>query len=133
MSWDVFVQDIPPHAASLDDIPDDFEPQPLGPRSRIVAAIVRIAPFADVSDPSWLRIDGHGVDLEVSLGDDDPVEEFAFHVRGGDASAGFIAAVLKELGLRAIDGESETGLFDERTAAASLERWKSFRDAATRG
>lgn len=133
MSWDVFVQDIPLHVASVEEIPHDFAPQPLGPRSRIIDAIRYVAPFADTSDPAWVRIEGHGCDIEVNIGDTDPVQGFAFHIRGSDASVGVVAAVLARLGLRAFDPGSDTGFFDAATASASLERWMAFRERALGG
>jgi hypothetical protein len=133
MSWDVFVQDIPRHVASVDEIPDDFAPQPLGSRASIVDAIRCVAPFADTSDPSWVRIEGHGCDIEVSLGGDDPVDHFAFHIRGGDVSVAVVAAILARLGFRAFDPDSDTGLFEVDSARASLEKWMAFRDRALGG
>jgi hypothetical protein len=128
MSWDIYVQDLPATAISTDDIPDDFRPRPLGSRQRIIASILKIAPFSDVSNPSWIRIDGHGADLEVSLGDDEIVEHFVIHVRSGEASIGVIAAVLEDLGYRALDPQAETGIFDPAAAASGLARWLAYRD-----
>ena len=68
MSWDIFVQDIPWTARSVADIPDDFSPRPIGSPSRVLEAIRAAAPFADVSDPTWVRIDALGVSIEVNLG-----------------------------------------------------------------
>lgn len=130
MSWDVFVQDIPKDAASVAEIPDDFVPQPIGPRSRIIDAIRYVAPFADISDPAWVRIEGNGCDIEINLGAEEPVRNFALHIRGGDASVGVVAAILARLELRAFDPESDTGLFDLATASASLEQWMAFRERA---
>jgi hypothetical protein len=130
MSWDLFVQDIPDHVTSVAEIPDDFAPRPLGPRSTIIDAILHVAPFADTSDPAWVRIEGHGCDIEVNLGDGDPVQGFAFHVRGSDASVGVVAAILARLGLRAFDPGLDTGIFDAATASASLEKWMAYRDHA---
>jgi hypothetical protein len=130
MSWDLFVQDFPRDATSVDEIPDDFVPRSLGPRSAIIDAIRHVAPFADASDPAWVRIEGHGCEVEVNLGDADPVRGFAFHVRGSDASIGVVAAILDRLGLRAFDPRSDTGIFDAATAHASRETWMAFRDHA---
>jgi hypothetical protein len=129
MSCDIFVQDIPEHAVSVDDIPEDFEPGLLMPRSMVIDAILKVAPFSDVSDPTWARIHGHGADIEVSLGDDELLAGFAFHVPGGDASVGIIAGILEELGLRAFDRGSETGIFDAAKAGDSLKRWLEYRDS----
>jgi hypothetical protein len=35
MSWDVFVQDLPGQAESIEDIPQGFQPQPVLARARI--------------------------------------------------------------------------------------------------
>ncbi len=45
--------DLPRDAASVSDIPDDFEPQPLGNRVDLIDAIREAAPSVDFSDPSW--------------------------------------------------------------------------------
>jgi len=58
VSWDVFVQDLPPGIDSIADIPDDFRPASLGPREAIVAGILTVVPDADFADPTWGRIEG---------------------------------------------------------------------------
>lgn len=130
MSWDIFVQDIPRLATSVDEIPDDFIPGPIASRAVILDAIQAVLPFADVSDPSWIRIDSQGVALEISIQEADPVESFAFHVRGGEHSIGAIAEILARLGLRAFDPQAQSGIFDPSTAAESLARWQAYRDRA---
>jgi hypothetical protein len=132
MSWDIFVQDIPASATSVDEIPDDFKPKPLGPHSELLRAIRTVLPFADYSDRTWIRVDLPEVSMEISLGDDDPVQGFAFHVRGGDLSAAAIAEILGRIGVRAFDPESDNGLFDLATPGGSLQRWQQFRDSALR-
>ena len=128
MSWDIFVQDLPRGVKSTDDIPDDFEPQPVGERRQIIESLLKAAPFADVSDPTWVRVVGHGVDMEVSLGENETVETFAFHVRGGDSTIAVIAAILEDLKLRALDPQSGSGFFDSEAAVSSLSRWIKYRD-----
>ena len=128
MSWDIFVQDIPENAVSLDDIAEDFKPKLLVSRSNVIGAILKFAPFSDVSDLAWVRIQGHGADIEVSLGDRDQVSGFVVHVRGGHAAIGIIAGILQDLRLRALDPGSETGIFDPGKAGDSLKNWLEYRD-----
>jgi hypothetical protein len=128
MSWDVFVQDIPAAATSVDEIPDNFTPSQIGTRAVILDAIRSVLPFADMSDPSWIRVHAHAIDLEISLREADPVVSFAFHVRGGEHSIGAIAEVLARLGLRALDPEAQSGIFDPSTSVESLARWQAYRD-----
>lgn len=49
MSWDILIQDLP-HVRSLEDIPDDFSPQPLGLRAEIIARVKAALPGADFTD-----------------------------------------------------------------------------------
>jgi len=128
MSWDLFVQDLPRGISSIKEIPNNFRPAPIGKRQRVLDAIADLAPFADRSDPSWVTIEAPGISIEVSLGADEDLSSFAFHIRGGQESIDLVAAILERLGLRALDGGSTTGIFDPTTASASLESWRKSRD-----
>jgi hypothetical protein len=128
MSFDIFVQDIPLEAKSVEDIPDDFAPQPIGARSRVVAAIRKVAPEVTFARPEWGTIDGEGFSIEVSLGLDDPVMGFAFHLRGGEEGLFLVADILAELGVRAFAPGTEAGLFEVDRAGEAFSRWRSYRD-----
>lgn len=128
MSWDIFVQNIPPDAKCVGDIPDNFRPLPIGPRSRVLEIIREVVPFADYSDPTCIHVDGPAVSMEIGMGDEDPISSFAFFIRGGDASAGVVADVLSRLKLRALDTGSESGIFDPAKAVGSFQKWQQFRD-----
>jgi len=91
MSWDIYVQDIPPSVKSISEMPDDFEPQPLGTRGDIIARIREVIPNADFTSPSWGQIDGPDFSIEVSMGALEQVVSFAFHVRGGDLATFAVA------------------------------------------
>ena len=132
MSWDLFVQDIPSTAQHVDDIPRDFRPRALGLRSDILRRIQEVVPDADFSDPAWGTFEGPDFSVEFNMGGDGSVDGFAMHVRGGDAAAGFVADVLARCGWRAFDPGAESGIFDPATAAASLQRWRNYRDHVLR-
>src|SRR5262245_31301564 len=103
MSWDIYVQDIPPSVKSVSEMPDDFEPRPLGKRDDIISRIREVVPNADFTSPSWGLIVGPDFSIEISIGDLEQVDGFAFHVRGGDLAAFVVADILCHLGLRAFD------------------------------
>ena len=128
MSWDIFVQDIPAEARTVGDIPDDFRPRPLGRRDDIVRRILEVAPGADFTDPSWGSFEGPDFSIEFNLGEDVEVTSFALHVRGGDTAAGLVAELLDRNGWRAFDPVSDSGIFDRSAAAASMRRWRAYRD-----
>jgi hypothetical protein len=131
MSWDIFVQDLPPDAKSVADIPADFKPASIGKRSMIIERIKEVVPTANFSDPSWGLIDGDGWSIEINIGANEDCDGFAFHIRGADAAVGVVAAILQHLKLRALD--SQTGDFFVAGAEAidSFGKWRAYRDHAT--
>jgi hypothetical protein len=130
MSYDIFVQDIPSSAQHVNDIPKDFVPQSIGHRSEIIAVITAVAPEISFSDPSWGIIKGGGWSIEVSLGREEEMSGFAFHLRGGgDEPLSIVAEILKRLKLRAIVPDSDTGLFEPGpTVSEAFRKWQQYRD-----
>ena len=128
MSWDIFVQDFPSDAKTIDDIPDDFNPAVIGKRTTVIQKIKEVVSSADFSDPAWGVIDGTDWSIEANLGADEECRDFAFHVSGGDTAAGVVSAILQSLGLRAVD--SQTGEFFEAgpDAVESFRKWRAYRD-----
>lgn len=131
MSWDVLAIDLPPGAESLDDIPEGFEPRPLGKRSEIIAKITAAMPTADFDDPSWGHISGVGWHIEVNIGNDETCENFMLHVRGGEGSVAAVATILEAVGVRALDLGSGGPFFEVESALASFRDWRSYRDAVS--
>lgn len=130
MSYDLFVQDLPPDLDTVDDIPDDFAPRSLGSRAALIAQIVAILPAVDFSDPSWGVLSGDDFSVEINLGDKDEVPSFALHLRGGERALLTAQHLLDELGLDALDPQVESGLFvydDE--AIAAFKAWRKFADS----
>jgi|SRR5712664_2480760 len=78
MSWDIFVQDLPRDARTVRDIPDHFQPSPLGARSALIQQIRGIAPTADFTDPAWGRLDTPTFSVEFSLGSEELVRVSRF-------------------------------------------------------
>lgn len=83
MSWDISIQDLPHGITSVQDIPDDFEPRPLGDRSEIIARIAEFAPSADFSDASWGELVTPEFVIEFNMGRGELVDGMMLHVRGG--------------------------------------------------
>ena len=128
MSWDLIAIDIPPEFKCVADIPKGFMPSPIGKRSKVVERIKGIIPTADFSDPSWGLIDGEDWSIEVNLGKNHECKSFAFHVRGGDAAVGVVAAILQGLNLRAFDCQTGEFFVAGDEAIESFQRWRKYRD-----
>ncbi len=125
MSWDVFIQHLPSSALTVDDIPDDFMPLPLGSREEVIRAIVNVFPESDTSDPTWLTLVTPHYSIDFGLGAEDPVMSLSLHVGGDESVVAPITELINLLGARAID--SWTGqFFDPETATESLHRWKVY-------
>jgi hypothetical protein len=129
MSWDIFVQDLPPGIASTDDIPDDFQPSPIGLRSKIMAKLSALYPECDFADPSWGILELPGCSIELNLGSDEELDGFAMHVRGDERAPNVVTHILEALGVRALDPSSPSGLFEQDPIlrSESFARWRSYR------
>ena len=131
MSWDIFAVNVPLVFESIEEIPPDFKPKPLGDRSAVIARIKRIVPTADFSDPSSGLIDEDGWSIELDMGDDEICEDFAFHVRGdGDEAVEVVARILDGLGIRGFDPQAGRLFVGGPSAIASFNEWRAFRDRA---
>jgi hypothetical protein len=127
MSWDVFIQHLPASALCMADIPDDFEPLPLGRRHEVVSTILSIFPDADATDPTWLTLRTPGYSVSFGTGTEDLVTGLTLHVRGDESVVALIAQLIDRLGARGID--SFTGeFFDLATARESIRRWRTYVD-----
>jgi hypothetical protein len=128
MSYDIFVQDLPPNAKTLEDIPADFKPASIGKRAHIIEKIQEVVPTTDFSDPAWGRIRGDDWSIEINIGHEENCSGLAFHVRGGDLSLGIVEAILRALNLRGLDPQAG-GFFVARAEAIdSFRRWRAYRD-----
>lgn len=127
MSWDVFIQHLPASALCMADIPDDFEPLPLGRRHEVVKAILSVFPDADATDPTWLTLQTTGYTISFGTGTEDLVTSLTLHVRGDESVIAPITELIDRLGARGID--SFTGeFFDPATARESIRRWRKYVD-----
>lgn len=133
MSWDIIVMNLPPGIQSIDEIPKDYRPPPLGPRSQIIAKIAGLYPQCDFSDPFWGILQLPGCWIEFSLGEEEEVQHFAMHVRGGDGAPDIVSRILSELGMPALDPSAPGSLFrhDPARRAEGFNRWRGYRDHVT--
>ena len=126
MSWDLFVQDWGDFN-SLEDIPDDFIPKPIGKRSEIISQITSTEPTIKFNDPSLGNMENTHFSIECSMGEDEELFSFAMHVRGNELAVPCIANILSALGLKAADG-STPNFFDIEVAKEDMAKWMAFRN-----
>lgn len=66
MSWDVLLLRLPDDLTSVQEIPDDHTPDPLGRRRDVLAAVARACPETDLSDPAWGELSGPTWSIELN-------------------------------------------------------------------
>ena len=103
MSWEILVQDLP-NVATLEDVPNDFRPGPIGTRAELMARIKEASPTAEEQD-GWLFVQNADVDLSIQFHMEDPqlVRYLMIHVHGSTNSKAHVAGIIEKLGLRAVD------------------------------
>ena len=65
--------------------------------------------------------------IEFDIREADPVESFAFHVRGGFRAIVLIDLILQTLGVRALV-PSDGGIFNLEDLRSAFDTWTTYRD-----
>ena len=130
MSWDILIAGFPTDITDPEEMPDDFQMEPLGDRSEIIRRISDIIPEADFSDPSWGILHAEDFSIEFNMRESDSLcESIMLHVRGEGDAVPVISRLLQGLQLRALD--CQTGeFFDPVAAEEGFAEWQAFRDRA---
>jgi hypothetical protein len=128
MSWDIFAQDLPADANSIEDIPENFKPKPIGARADVIARILQVSPEVKFEpDFAHAHLEGDGFSLEISILDHDPCEGVTFRVWGGGQTViNLIADILDNLKLRALQAGDGPHFFDRKTAIIGLESARRY-------
>lgn len=115
MSWDIYIQDLPA-VRSMQDVPTDHRPQPIGLLDDLRRRIQEAVPQAEQQDSDWLFIQTAEIDISIQFHMEDAarVRYIVVHVHGGSQSATCVAAIVQQLGLRAVD--TATGEFFDSAA-----------------
>ncbi|MFJ8663143.1 hypothetical protein [Streptomyces sp. NPDC093795] len=120
MSWDVLLLPLPAELTSIDDLPVDHEPPPVGTRSAVHQALRAAVGEVDLTDPTWGELLGPTWVIELGIGERDPVDSVMLHVRGGEDARGreddvlpVIFQISRALGCRPFDCSSGELLRDK--------------------
>ena len=122
MSWDVYIMRA--EASSVDDLPDDYQPESLGDAQKLRdELLVFFGGELDWSDPAWGILNGQGFSYEFNFTEAGAVDGFMMHVRGGGDAITPIVAMCREFGWQAVD--TSLGDFIDLTDP-STEGWEGF-------
>ncbi|HEY0662150.1 MAG TPA: hypothetical protein VGD21_12625 [Lysobacter sp.] len=128
MSWDVTIQRFSRRYDAVEEIPDDETCQPLGSRSEVQAAISRVFPDVDWSDPAWGICDAEWGSIEFNMGDSEPSTGFTLHVRASAAVVAMIVDLCVANDWQALDCTNGTFLETSPDPAVGLNASNRYRD-----
>jgi hypothetical protein len=128
VSWDISICKFSQSYESIDDIPEDEKPVPIGSLTAVRAAISRVFPSTDWSDPEWGVFEAPFGSIEFNLSSEDPVKSLMLHVRAGDEIVPPIVQLCREEGWQAVDGSEGAFLEQSPVPEAGLRSWRGFLD-----
>ena len=116
----------------LHDAPPDWEPPVMGSGDEIRQRISATLSGVDWSNPAWGLYAGDGFTFEFSVGPEEPVTNFAVHIRGsGDAIADLVRFAVPN-GWRLVDWSTGESIDPESPSYAGWEGWQAYRDKIRR-
>ncbi|MFE4263760.1 hypothetical protein [Streptomyces sp. NPDC056883] len=122
MSWDVLLLRLPDDITSVQEIPVDCSPDPLGWRHEVLAAVTQACPEVALSDPTWGALSGPAWSNEFNIGSEDPVDSVMLHIRGsGDDVRMYVFHLAEALRCRALDCSGGDLIAPSQTSG-----WRTF-------
>lgn len=139
MAWQVLLVKLPDSIGSLGDLPSDYEPPPIGEAEvvcqRIVHAVARAnvrcdaCPGTAAGAASLVVMRNDDFIIEAELGGLLEVDRVVLSVFGSDAAWPLIGNVARELGLSAIDCETDEVLDPDDVVPDTLREWQARIDS----
>lgn len=134
MSWDVLFQKMPENFTCLDQVPEDFQPEPLCTRAYYEKMVFQLFPKINPNgDKSWMILEGDGFSIEFNAELDDPLESLMLHVRGDQGALVAIRKICDYSGWKAIDTTTGSYIDFDGNPDAGFAQWRRFRDQVAAG
>ena len=126
MCWDVTICRFPLGIKSLEQLADNFEPAAIASRADVGQSFKRLFPDADVSDLSWLVLDGHEFKIEIDTGCKEPCNGLMLHVRGSDEAVGAVTQIALNFKSRAFDMTAYQFHDLMSNPASGFDQWQKY-------
>jgi len=126
MSWDVTIYRFPRDIETVVQLADDFKPPAIAPRAEVAQSLKRLFPDADISDLSWLVLNGQGYKIEINMGRKEPCDGFTLHVRGSDRALNAVTQIALNFEARAFDMTACQFLDRMSNPASGFQQWRKY-------
>jgi len=114
----VTAYDIPPGVTSVQELPADWDPQPLPlTRGQVVEAVLDAAPDAEFPETGSVRVTRPGLELEISIPDGELFKSFVLSFGAADRTVvdPILREILGRLDVRAFDADAPGQIFIQAT------------------
>lgn len=130
MSWDVYFLKFPDEVNSVSEIPEDYEPQPLGIYDDIKKLFSEVFPAAEFFRPGygWGVLDTDEYSIEFSIDEEEPITSIVLQIRGGETPIDVIKKICQKTAWRAIDTSSGDFMNFDNNPEVGFNEWKEYRD-----
>jgi hypothetical protein len=129
MSWDVMIMMAEGTPLSLQELPRDWLPKPMGDAAQVRAAISNSLDGVDWSQPAWGTFAGDLFTFEINIIATGSVDAFSLHARGAGDPLPAIVELCSANGWCAFDYSTGERIDLENP---SRESWLAFQDYRAR-
>ena len=126
MSWLALLIKIPDAFVSINDIPNDFVPEPLGSRDVVLTILADVFPDANFADSTWVQVDRKNYVIELMVGNEEPVESLGFRPHGDDTVIEALQLLCAQTGWRAYDTSSGDFINFATNPAQGFQAWRTY-------
>jgi hypothetical protein len=110
----------------MEELPENFRPTAIAPRAEVAQSVKRLFPDADISDLSWLVLEGDEFKIEINTGRKEPCEGLKLHVRGSNRALGAVTKIAQNFEARAFDMTACQFLDRMSDPASGFTQWRKY-------
>ncbi len=107
------------------ELPEDFRPSAIATRTEVAQSLKRLFPEADISDLSWIVLEGDKFKIEINTGRREPCDGLKLHVRGSSEALGAVTQIERNFEARAFDMTACQFLDRMTDPASGFEQWRT--------
>lgn len=128
MSWDVYLMKVPENINSMEQLDDEFDPQPLGDRDEILCTMKELYPTADFSDTEWIILDTNDYSMEFAVSGNDPVDSITVFIHGNENCIDVVEKICDRMGWKAVDTGTGDFMDFSDNKEGGFREWNNYKN-----